>query len=241
MSATFNGWATVDPNDSSGNKTTVWTASAHTGRNSRSVSVLYKSKNTATTITRNATVTQTGAQEFVSITTAGGAAISANSVTRTNTQSNDTFAIAGTSNASGLKFQIIPINDEPTSWVTLASSFTGDGNTINLVNGAGDIPGDPGASSAYGYSISVTLAPNTTISSRSVTFRVSSKTNQSIYQEITITQSAGDPYLRINTTNSDPGEQGQTATTSITIAANGGTANIYTFSNCEWEVVAPIV
>lgn len=235
MSKTFSGWATVDLDQSTGSKTTVWTGTENKGRSPRGVKIAYQTRNQSTTIVRLANINQTGHAPYVSLKQAAGSPISQASVSRTNVAG--TLVVSGVSNCQGLKFQIIQIEHQSDSrWVSLPSTFTGDGNTITLVDGAGDIPNDPGNTGEYNFSITLSLEENTTISQRQVTFRVSDSDDNTVYDEITITQSAGSAYLRINSTNVDPTEQGQTVVT-ITLDATGTAQNIYTFSNCEWEIV----
>ena len=174
----------VNPNKTSGNgdDTVSWSASAHTGRNSRTTTATFAASGVES---KTLTIIQSGKTEFVSF----------DSATAAVDKTGGTLTITGTSNSSKLTFALTGTNG---IGLVLPSSYTA--NSVNTNNGTA-ITGDPGASQQYTFSITFSnIAENTTISSLTSQLTVTPNSGSSAAQTCTITQAAGDAYLTISPT-----------------------------------------
>lgn len=203
-------WLTPSPTSGSGNGSVTVSASVYTGRVARATAMTFKAADCADV---PVTVNQTGKTEFVSIQQAA-------SVVKAGAQA---LTITGTSNSRKLTFSL---GSSPTLVLTLPSTYTAAGITTNngAVIGEGTAQEDPGASQQYTFSITFSNIPeNTTIEALTAQLVVTANGGQS--DTCTITQAAGDAYLRVEPVT-------------ITLAADGsqtGTAAVY--SNTSWVVV----
>lgn len=178
----------------------------YTGRADRSTKVSGKivGKTNAVTVT----VLEKAADEFIkpsglnlSVTKVGG-----------------TIAITGKSNSKLLTF----------TWKTNfgianVTSFKVNGST-NATSGVA-ITGDPGATGAYAYDVTVFIPMNETIQARSATLEIKGE-GASVVKTITITQALGDSYLYLNSEG--------TTTATVTIPKGGGEQTLNVLSNDEW-------
>ena len=174
----------VNPNKTSGNgdDTVSWSASAHTGRNSRTTTATFAASGVES---KTLTIIQSGKTEFVSF----------DSATAAVDKTGGTLTITGTSNSSKLTFALTGTNG---IGLVLPSSYTA--NSVNTNNGTA-ITGDPGASQQYTFSITFSnIAENTTISSLTSQLTVTPNSGSSAAVTCTITQAAGDAYLTISPT-----------------------------------------
>ena len=187
--AILQGWVNVDPASGSGNKVITVSASEYTGRTSRNATLSVKSANLSDKII---TVTQKGKPTYI--------------------ESQDTSAdknateinISGYSNAEGLKFiegTSIPIEgterldvEMPYGYELLGTSYIGE----NAIPNGTTIPGDPGAHSEYEWSMKLIILKNNSTAAKSVQIIIEDYKQSTIRKTITITQSAGDPYLNIS-------------------------------------------
>lgn len=87
------------------------------------------------------------------------------------------------------------------------------------------IDGDPGATGAYTYDVTIVVPKNETIEARSATLEIKGE-GSTVVKTITITQALGDSYLYLNS-------QGTTAAT-VTIPKGGGEQTLKILSNDEW-------
>lgn len=140
-----------------------------------------------------------------------------------------TLTIMGRSNSTKLTFAV---TEDGTLTLTLPSNYKASG--VNTANGA-DIADDPGATAAFNFSIEFTVAPNTTIESKTAKVTVTDAGGTSAgaghYHSCVVTQNAGDAYLYVN-------KEG-TTTATITIPAAGGSDNQAQFevlSNTNWSI-----
>ena len=186
-------WLTVFPMSGSGNATLTNTGMNHTGRNTRSTTVTATVKGLS--VSRSYTVVQKALEEFVSIT--GDASVSVD-------REGQTLTLSGLSNSSKLTFA------SSSTRVTVSSSYTVDGSAAT--NGA-VITGDPGASSQYEFSISVTVPVNTGTSALS--FTITATTASGAKATWTLNQAASDI---VHTLTLSPSVS--------TIAAKGGSSTI---------------
>lgn len=139
------------------------------------------------------------------------------------------LTVTGKSNSTKLTFAVL---EGGTLTLTLPSSYKASG--VATANGVA-IAGDPGATAAFHFSLEFTIAPNTTIESKTATVTVTdaggTSAGASQYHSCVITQNAGDAYLYVN-------EEG-TTTARVTIPAAGGSANQAQFkilSNTDWSI-----
>lgn len=140
-----------------------------------------------------------------------------------------TLTIKGRSNSTKLTFAVTGGGSLD---LTLPPNYKASG--ADTVNGA-DITGDPGATAAFIFSITFTVASNTTIESKTATVTVTDAGGTSAgsgqYHSCVVTQNAGDAYLYVH-------EEG-TTTATITIPAAGGPDNrmqFSIFSNTDWSI-----
>ena len=172
-------WLYVDPTSGSGNKTVnVSSASPHTGRSAR---------NTMLTVTAPGCESKT-----VQVNQAGKPAhVTNDSDTATAVKEGQNVTISGKSNVAALTFSLgtgnIPI--------TLPTTYTAAGVTTN--NGAA-ISGDPGATAEYAWSIVIAVPANT--GTTTLTKQIIISDGQGNQDVCTITQAAGEAYLRVDKT-----------------------------------------
>lgn len=170
----------VNPNKVSGNgdDTVSWSASEHTGRNSRTTTATFAAS--GVTPSPTLTIIQSGKTEFVDI-----------SDTASVSKTGGTLTITGTSNSSKLTFSLTGQNG---IGLVLPASYLANSVTTN--NGAA-IAGDPGASQEYTFSITFTgIGENTSVSALESQLTVTDNAGHT--DTCTITQAAGDAYLTIS-------------------------------------------
>lgn len=173
-------WAIPNKVSGNGDDTVSWSASEHTGRNSRTTTATFAASGVES---KTLTIIQSGKTEFVSFTEATAAVDKAGG----------TLTITGTSNSSKLTFALTGTNG---IGLVLPASYTA--NSVSTNNGTA-ITGDPGAAQQYAFSITFTnIAENTSISSLTSQLTVTPNSGSSAAQTCTITQAAGDAYLTIS-------------------------------------------
>lgn len=192
-------WSTVNPTSGSGNGTVNVSGTKNTGRNSRSGTLTYKA--TGVTDIEQA-VTQEGTAEYVTI----------NNISAPKEGGNVT--ITGKSNSSKLNFTLGTGNIT----VTIPSTYTAGGSSVNN-NTA--IPGDPGATAEYTFSIVIAVPANATTAAKTRAIVVTAVGGQTATS--TISQPAGDPTLSVTPA-------------SITLDANGTAVTVTVTSNTNWTV-----
>lgn len=169
-------WLKVNPSQGSGDATVnVSSTAEHTGRKARTTILTWKAANVQDII-RN--VSQAGKPEYVDIADAASADKGGKVVT-----------ISGISNSAKLTFSFGTGN---LTDIALPASYTA--NSVSTQNGAA-ISGDPGATSEYNFSISITVPANNDITA---------KTRQIIVEDegghrdvCTLTSAAGDAYVTV--------------------------------------------
>lgn len=168
-------WVKVNPSQGSGNATVnVSSNSEHTGRVARTTILTWKAANVAD-IKR--TVNQAGKPEYVDIDDSASADKTGKVVT-----------ISGISNSAKLTFSLGTGDLE----ISLPSSYTA--NSLATNNGAA-ISGDPGASAAYNFAISITVPANTSTGALTRQIIV---TDEAGHQDVcTLTSAAGDAYVTV--------------------------------------------
>jgi hypothetical protein len=172
----------VNPNKVSGNgdDTVSWSASEHTGRNSRTTTATFAAS--GVTPDPVLTIIQSGKTEFGDI-----------SDTASVNKNGGTLTITGTSNSSKLTFSLTGQNG---IGLVLPASYLA--NSVQTNNGAA-IAGDPGAMQEYTFSITFTgIGENTSVSA--LVSQLTVTTDNGDTDTCTITQAAGDAYLTISPT-----------------------------------------
>lgn len=191
---------TITPQSGSGNATVSVAGNANTGRNSRSKNITIQGAGVAA---KTVTINQLGKSEFITIGEAMTVVASATSLT-----------IKGKSNAESLSVTI------PVDKIGLAGHTKYYVSNISYNSGSA-INGDPGASEQYDWEVRLTFEKNTTIEARQATIEVTTKNGESA--TITITQSAGDAYLNVDTTT-------------LQMAADGTAVQFSIESNTSWSI-----
>ena len=171
-------WVTPNKTSGNGDDTVSWSASEHTGRNSRTTTATFAAS--GVTPSPTLTIVQSGKTEFVDI-----------SDTASVNKTGGTITITGKSNSSKLTFSLTGNND---IGLVLPASYLANSVTTN--NGAA-IAGDPGASQEYTFSITFTgIGENTSVSA--LVSQLTVTDNAGHTDTCTITQAAGDAYLTIS-------------------------------------------
>lgn len=205
--ATIPSYLSWVPKTGTGNaRIKINSASPYTGRADRSTKVSGKivGKSNAVTVT----VLEKAAAEF----------IISNGSTINVAKDGETIHVTGKSNSKLLTF----------TWktnfgITDVTSFKVNGSTTATSGTA--ITGDPGATGAYNYDVTVVVPKNETIKARSATLEIKGE-GSTVVTTITITQALGDSYLYLNS-------QGITTAT-VTIPRGGSEQILAVLSNDEW-------
>lgn len=181
-------------------------ANPYTGRTDRSTTI--SGKIVGKTNTVKVIVTEKAADEFI---TPSGLTINV-------TKGGGTIHLTGKSNSKLLTF----------TWktnfgITNLTSFKVNGSTTATSGTA--IAGDPGATGAYAYDVTIVVPKNGTITARSATLEIKGE-DSTVVKTITIIQALGDSYLYLNS-------QGITTAT-VTIPKGGGEQTLNIMSNDEW-------
>lgn len=205
-------WLIINPPSGEGNGQITFSSTEHTGRVKRSYTATVAGAEESGVDDCSIAVEQTPQSEFVTIQPSASVA-----------KGGETLTITGTSNASKLTFSWQQ-EPAPSLVAPLPASFTVNSSTVT--NNGEEIDGDPGATAEYSYSASIVVPENTTIESLSAVLIVTTTAGQTA--QCTITQSAGDAYLYV--------ESQGTSSTSITIPQDGSAVEVNVLSNTTWTV-----
>lgn len=197
-------WIQLDKESGSGNgSVNITAASQNTGRNARSGVLTYSAANCEDVVQ---TVNQAGKPEFVTI--QGTATVS---------KTGGNVTLSGKSNSKRL---ILSLGTGGTLDITLPSKYTA--NSVETDNGV-NITGDPGATSEYNFSITISgIAENTSINELTKQLIVTDDGGHTA--TCAITQAAGDAYLEVSPVTIELAWDG----------ATGATATVT--SNTSWTV-----
>ena len=211
-------WLTLSQLSGNGDENINVTGTEHTGRVARTYTLTVTATGPAAC---KVTANQTPTAEFCTFT----------SNTASIGKEGGAITITGKSNSTKLTFAFA-VTEIGSLALTLPSDYQASG--VATANGA-VIAGDPGATAAFSFSIMFTVAPNTTIASKTATVTVTDAGGTSAgagqYHSCVVTQNAGDAYLYVN-------EEG-TTTATLTIPAAGGSSNQAQFailSNTDWSI-----
>ena len=195
-------WIKVNPSQGSGSAAVnVSSTSEHTGRVARSTILTWKAANVQDVIR---TVNQAGKPEYVDIDDSAAA-----------DKNGQTVAISGISNSARLTFSL-GVGDLA---ITLPASYTA--NSVSTSNGAA-ISGDPGATAAYNFSISISVPANNGITALSRQIIVEDGAGHR--DTCTLTLAAGDAYLEVTLGD-------------IELDYLGTPVSVAVRSNTTWEVI----
>jgi len=125
--------------------------------------------------------------------------------------------ITGKSNGEGVAFMSMPTSGDVNVQLTLPTSYIAAGITVNMGT---PIPGDPGASNEYDFSLTVDFPKNETTKQRKAAIYVSSG---GVSEMVYITQ-----YEGVETLSTDP----------ISVGVNylGEDQVLNIISNTDWEI-----
>lgn len=193
-------WLITNPELSgSGNGTIKNSASEHTGRVARTGEVTVTAKGLETP--KKYQVTQTPKEEFVEFTNGDNQAVG---------KEGGQVVVTGKSNAKKLNFEWVgQVLD-----VTIPEKYTANGSeaTDDV-----DIPGDPGATSEYPFSITLQVPENETVEAINRTLKV--ETDGGLSKQIVLAQTAGDPTLDVTPTEITIPQAG-TPAVDVTVTSN---------------------
>lgn len=196
---------TITPDSGTGNATLNISATENTGRNSRSKTISAKETSSSTVSSNTLKITQSGAAEFIDITSTGSISKNGGDVSVT-FRSNTKSFIAKVDAPTGYSSQTPTIK---------SISINGSPVTITGTNNITVTPaGDPGASAEYSVSMSVTVPANAATTSVQYLVTLTSAVTASVKDTGNIIQAGADKYLKF------VNAQG-TEISSITINANG--------------------
>lgn len=194
-------WVLIDPESGSGNKSISVSAHEHTGRSPRESNLTFSAANCDDVVRK---VIQAGKPEFTQLTETSVSV----------PKEGKTITISGVSNSSKLTFSLgtggLSIN--------LPGSYTA--NSLSIENGTA-IQGDPGSLAQFNFSIAINVPANETIDSLSRQVIVTDASGK--VATCTLTQTAGDPYLRV-----------QTGDINLTYA--GTAVSVSVESNTSWTI-----
>lgn len=200
-------WLSASPSTGGSINTTI-TAKQHTGRTNRSGTVTFTvTAGGSKTATYNAT--QTAKAEFVSWAQSSYSA----------TKSGGTITMTGTSNSSKITFSL-----KSGGSITATIPLIYTANLVSTSNG-GAIPGDPGSTAQFSFSIGIVIPPNLTIDTKSCVIVATPNSGAAV--EATINQVAGDVTLDVSPT---------TITLPASGTASGDNGKVNVTSNTSWTV-----
>lgn len=201
-------WVKLDKTQGSGNGTVNVSADVHTGRNPRTTEIVFKGSNVAEV---KRAVSQAGKLEFVDVDDTASAP----------KEGKTSLVIKGVSNAPNLWFSQGYYNPEDAHVhfdFDVPNTYIANSVTVN--NGA-DIPGDPGASSQYEFSITISVPSNTT--TRNLTAQLVVQSEDGETDSCTITLAAGDAYIRVTPDKIDLNHLGEAVAVQVE-------------SNVQWSI-----
>lgn len=195
-------WVKVNPASGSGDATVnVSSTNEHTGRKSRTSTLTWKAAN-VTDVVR--TVAQAGKPEYVDIDDAAAADKGGKVVT-----------IYGISNSTKLTFSL---GSGDLTTISLPANYTA--NSVTTRNGA-EISGDPGAISAFPFSITITVPNNENLSA--VTRQIIVEDAAGNRDVCVLKQAAGEAFIII-------------AEGDIELDYKGTPVSVFVDSNTNWTI-----
>lgn len=203
------GFVTFDPGAGDGDQAVTVSGEKYEGRIQRTQQVEFGAE--SGDVKRAATINQAPVAEFVRL-------VSTASVGK----EGGTITIHGTSNSTKLTFSLTPDKTHPLT-LKIPASYQAAGKTTS--NGA-VIADDPGATGLFSFNIVFSgIAANTSVNDLVNTLKVTAAGGQTA--NTVITQTAGDPFLEIDTSV-------------INLDANGTPQTINVNSNIKWTIAQAV-
>lgn len=168
-------WITIGTAEGSMNGSSEITAAAYTGRVAREGTITGTTAGGATDTTA---VSQDGAEEVINV---------SNQSSDTAAAVGQSITLSGTSNSAALKI-LKGVHIEGTTYKLAIAGVTVDSwnGTDNI-----EIPGDPGASAEYDFTITVVIPENKTTNSLTEQFEITNANGDVTYSQVNIIQAAG--------------------------------------------------
>ena len=195
-------WLIVSPESGTGSGQISFSSAPYMGREQRTTQATVEASGAEPQVV---SVTQEAHDEFVSV----------DEVTKSISNEGGEVVITGTSNSTILTFAL------GTGTIEITIPETYKVNTDVDTNNGEAVPGDPGASDQYTFSLTLTVPANATV--EEVTREVTVTDNASNSQTVTITQTASAATLSLSTNE-------------VTLNANGDAVQVDVFSNTSWTV-----
>lgn len=209
MAETKIGFVTFNPGSGDGNQVVTVSGEKYEGRVRRTLQVEFGAESGG--VKKSATINQAAAAEFVKI-----------DPTASVGKEGGTVTINGTSNSTKLTFSLTPDESHPLT-LEIPASYQAAGNATK--NGA-VIAGDPGATGAFAFSIVFSgIVKNTDVNDLVNTLKVTATGGQTA--NTVITQTAGDPFLKIDKEVID-------------LDANGTSQTINVSANIRWTIAQAV-
>lgn len=216
-------WLTITPMQGSGNRTVSNSASPHTGRNTREGTVTITAAGVATPVTYR--VIQEALPEYVQWSggTEMAVSVKGGNVVITGNSNSKKLAFDWVVPAGGTEPEIDANGNTSTSGVnyptvSIPNTYLAGGVTTS--NNAA-ITGDPGATSAYNFSIELNFPVNDAVVDVYRTLRVTA--NGSQVAQIVLKQTAGAARIELSVSE-------------ITIPQDGSAVTINIVSNTDWTI-----
>lgn len=203
------GFVTFNPGSGEGNQAVIVSGEKYEGRVQRTLQVEFGSE--SWDVKKAATINQAAVAEFVKI-----------DPTASVGKGGGTVTIKGTSNSTKLTFSLTPEGTHPLT-LEMPASYQAAGKATS--NGA-IIADDPGAAGSFAFSIVFSgIAANTNINDLVNTLKVTAAGGQTA--NTVITQTAGDPFLKIDKEV-------------INLDANGTPQTINVNANIGWTITQAV-
>ena len=214
-------FATIIPDSGSGNATLNISATKNTGRNSRTITISAREASGTLTSSNNLSISQDGAEEFITISSVGTAVRDGGNVN-----------VIFTSNSRSFIARVdAPVGYSSQTPVIKSIDVNGSAVSISGTNNITVTPtGDPGATAQYTVTMVVTIPANTATSVVKYPVTITSTTTASINGTGNINQAGADKYLKFVNNN---GEE----ISSISVDADGTAVNSARISsNIAWTL-----
>lgn len=214
-------FATITPDSGSGNATLNISATKNTGRNSRTVTISAREASGTLTSSNNLSISQDGAEEFITISSVGTAVRDGGNVN-----------VIFTSNSRSFIARVdAPVGYSSQTPVIKSIDVNGSAVSISGTNNITVTPtGDPGATAQYTVTMVVTIPANTATSVVKYPVTITSTTTASINGTGSINQAGADKYLKFVNSN---GKE----ISSISVDADGTAVNSARISsNIAWTL-----
>lgn len=203
------GFVTFNPGSGDGDQAVTVSGEKYEGRVQRTLQVEFGTE--SGDVKKSATINQAPVAEFVKI-----------DPTASVGKEGGTVTIKGTSNSTKLTFSLTPDKSHPLT-LEIPASYQAAGEATN--NGA-VIAGDPGATGGFAFSIVFSDIPkNVEVNDLVNTLKVTAAGGQTA--NTVITQTAGDPFLKIDKDV-------------INLDANGTHQTINVNSNTKWTITQAV-